>query len=281
MATKAPVEKKPVVDATISDKAFVMADKAAASAEAAYAAASEKVVEVATPALKAAQKTAEAAAKTIVKATKPVAKKVVVKKPVAKKPAAKKVVAKVAVKKSPIVKAVKAIAAKAPVKTPIHTSVKGTKSMTDTVKNYADAAKAQFEAMFGDNFADFGTKAKDMMAQGQKVAAEVVEFSKGNLEAVVESSKITAKGAQVIAKDSFDYGRKSVEDTTAAFKSLTAVKSPTEFMTLNTELSKKAFDSAVAQASKQSELMLKLANDAFAPISGRFSVAMTKFKNAA
>ncbi len=153
--------------------------------------------------------------------------------------------------------------------------------MTDTVKNYAEKAKDQFVDMFGETFGDMGTKAKDMMAQGQKVAADVVEFSKGNLEAVVESGKITAKGVEVMARDGFDYGRKSVEETTAAIKSMTAVKSPTEFMTLNTELSKKAFDSAVAQASKQSELMLKLANDAFAPISGRFSVAMSKFKNAA
>ncbi len=153
--------------------------------------------------------------------------------------------------------------------------------MTDMFTNYAETAKAQFEAMFGNNFADLGTKAKDFAEKGQKAAAEVVEFSKGNLEAVVESGKITAKGVEVIAKDSFEYGKKSLEETTAAVKAIAAVKSPTELMTLNTELSKKAFDSAVAQASKQSELIVKLANDAFAPISGRISLAMSKLKQAA
>ncbi len=277
MATKLPVEKKPVTE-TISDKAFILADKAASSAEAAYAAASEKVTEIAKP-LKDATLAAPAKASAVAKAAVKTASAAKPTKTV-KAQAAK--VAKIAQNKSikPVVATIKATKA-APVKTVKTTVSKGTKTMTDTVKNYAETAKAQFEAMFGDSFGDMGTKAKDMMAQGQKVAADVVEFSKGNLEAVVESGKITAKGVEVLARDGFDYGRKSMEDTTAAIKSMTAVKSPTEFMTLNTELSKKAFDSAVAQASKQSELMLKLANDAFAPISGRFSVAMSKFKNAA
>ena len=272
MATKAPIDAKPATK-TISDAAFIVADKTTASAEKAYAAASEKIAEVAKPVVKAAVATpakvsavAKAAVKTA-QAAKPVK--------AAKISATKSVkVTKPFVAKA---KTVKAVDAKS-VKTTIS---KGTKTMTDTVKNYAEAAKAQFESMFGDNFGDMGTKAKDMMAQGQKVATDVVEFSKGNLEAVVESGKITAKGVEVMAHDSFDYGRKSLEETTAAIKTMTTVKSPTEFMTLNTELSKKAFDSAVAQASKQSELMVKLANDAFAPISNRFSVAMSKFKNAA
>ena len=41
------------------------------------------------------------------------------------------------------------------------------------------------------------------------------------------------------------------------------------------------FDAAVAASSKNSEAMLKLANEAFQPISNRVSLAVEKIKHAA
>lgn len=190
--------------------------------------------------------------------------------PVQKK-AAKPAAKKAAVKKA----AAKTSAPKAAPK-PAAAVTKGFKTMNDTVKKFAEDAKTRAEALT----ADFNAKAKDAMAKSSKLAEEAVEFNKANIEAVVESGKIAAKGLESLGQEGVAFARKSFEDTTAALKGYTAVKSPTEFFKLYAENSKKAFDAAVAQTSKTSELFVKLTNDSFAPISNRVSVITSKMKAA-
>lgn len=185
-------------------------------------------------------------------------------KPVAKKAAAPKAVAKKAAPKKAVVKTIAPKPLKAAPK-PVAAATKGFKTMNDTVKKFADEAKTRAEALT----ADFNAKAK-----------EAVEFNKANLEALVEAGKIAAKNAEVLGQEGVTFARKSFEDTTAALKGYTAVKSPTEFFKLYAENSKKAFDAAVAQTSKTSELVVKMANDSFAPISNRVSVITSKMKAA-
>src|SRR3546814_10344131 len=93
---------------------------------------------------------------------------------------------------------------------------------------------------------------------------------------LVESGKIAAKNFETLGQEGVAFARKSFEDTTAALKGYTAVKSPAEFFKLYAENSKKAFDAAVAQTSKTSELVVKLTNDSFAPISNRVSVITSR-----
>ncbi|WP_245836534.1 phasin family protein [Sphingopyxis indica] len=148
--------------------------------------------------------------------------------------------------------------------------------MNDTVKKFADEAKTRTEALT----AEFNEKAKEAMAKSSKLAEEAVEFNKANLEALVESGKIAAKNLETLGQEGVAFARKSFEDTTAAMKGYTAVKSPAEFFKLYAENSKKAFDAAVAQTSKTSELFVKMTNDSFAPISNRVSVITSKMKAA-
>lgn len=193
-------------------------------------------------------------------------------KPVQKK-AAKPAVKKVAPKKA----AAKTIAPKTKAAPkPVAAATKGLKTMNDTVKKFAEDAKTRAEALT----ADFNEKAKDAFAKSSKLAEEAVEFNKANIEALVESGKIAAKGIETLGQEGVTFARKSFEDTTAALKGYTAVKSPTEFFKLYAENSKKAFDAAVAQTSKTSELVVKLTNDSFAPISNRVSVISSKMKAA-
>lgn len=193
-------------------------------------------------------------------------------KPTVKKAAAPKAAAK---KVAPKKAAVKKIAPKAAPK-PVAAVSKGIKTMNDTVKKFADEAKARTEAMT----ADFNEKAKEAMSKTSKLAEEAVEFNKANIEALVEAGKIAAKNMEVLGQEGVTFARKSFEDTTAALKSYSSVKSPTEFFKLYAENSKKAFDAAVAQTSKTSELVVKMANDSFAPISNRVSVITSKMKAA-
>lgn len=199
--------------------------------------------------------------KTVTAKAKPVQKK-------AAKPAAKKAAPKTAAK---------TIAPKTKVAPkPVAAATKGLKTMNDTVKKFADEAKTRAEALT----TDFNEKAKEAFAKSSKLAEEAVEFNKANIEALVESGKIAAKGIETLGQEGVTFARKSFEDTTAALKGYTAVKTPADFFKLYAENSKKAFDAAVAQTSKTSELVVKLTNDSFAPISNRVSVITSKMKAA-
>ena len=212
---------------------------------------------------------APAQIKTVKAKAKPAAKKAAAPKAVAKKVAPKKAAMKIASK--PLASKFLKAAPK-----PVAAVTKGFKTMNDTVKKFADEAKTRTEALT----ADFNAKAKEAFSKSSKLAEEAVEFNKANVEALVEAGKIAAKGIETLGQEGVTYARKSFEDTTAALKGYTAVKTPADFFKLYAENSKKAFDAAVAQTSKTSELVVKLTNDSFAPISNRVSVITSKLKAA-
>ncbi len=185
---------------------------------------------------------------------------------------------KKAVKPGPVEKGPKSPAQKknAPPAAAKTAASKGSMTMNDSVKNFTEEAKNRAEALT----AEFNERAKEAMAKSTKLAEEALEFNKANVEALVEAGKVAAKNMEVLGQEGVTFARKSFEETTAALKSYTSVKSPTEFFQLYAENSKKAFDNAVAQASKTSELFVKMSNDSFAPISNRVSVITSKMKTA-
>lgn len=224
----------------------------------------EKAFEAATLETPAAPVATPAAPVVATPAAAPAPVKTATAKPVAKKAAAPKAAAKKVAPKKAAAKTIAPKTLKAAPK-PVAAATKGFKTMNDTVKKFADEAKTRAEALT----ADFNEKAK-----------EAVEFNKANVEAFVEAGKIAAKNLEVLGQEGVTFARKSFEDTTAALKGYTAVKSPVDFFKLYAENSKKAFDAAVAQSSKTSELVVKMANDSFAPISNRVSVITSKMKAA-
>ena len=153
----------------------------------------------------------------------------------------------------------------------------GVKKMTETVEKTAKEAQAKA----ADFFADVREKATEAAEKGKKFAAEATEFNKANLEALVEAGKIAAKGAQDLGKTNLEYAKKNFEEVQAAVKEVTGVKNPTDFVKLQGEWVRKGFDTAVAQGSKNTEALVKLANDMFQPISNRVAVAVSKIKSAA
>jgi hypothetical protein len=218
---------------------------------------------------------APAPAKTAKTPAKRAAKAAVVKAPkaAAKAPAVKTIVAKPAraatAKPKPAVKPVATrVAAKAaPTVTQAkETIMDKTSKITDGLKNVV--AEAQ-------------DKAKVAYAKGTEMLGEYTEFTKGNVEAVVESGKILAAGLQDMGNTLVADTKESFETMTADVKAIAAVKSPTELVKLQGEITRRNLDKAVAYGSKNSEAMLKLANAMFAPISGRFGLAMEKLRKAA
>jgi len=130
-------------------------------------------------------------------------------------------------------------------------------------------------------FADFNDRAKGAVEKSTALIAEANEFAKGNVEAIVESSKIAATGLQSFGQDAAEYSRKSFESATAAMKTLATVKSPTDFFKLQSDYFRTSFDSYVAEASKSTEALIKLAGEAAQPLSSRVAIAAEKAKIAA
>lgn len=150
-------------------------------------------------------------------------------------------------------------------------------------KRSAPASRKELFAMTTANeFTEkFQTSFKDASEKAKAAFGDMGEFTKGNVEAMVQSSKILATGLQEMGKSYVSESKSAMETMTAEIKGLTSVKSPTEFFEKQSALLRKQFDAAVAASSKNSEAMLKLANEAFQPISTRVSLAVEKIKQAA
>jgi phasin family protein len=230
----------------------------------------------------------ESVSKNLTKATKPAAKprakavpKAGTKVAVAAKPAvaisAQKPTRKSSVKaETSIVRRKyvrKTVAAVKTVTAPVN---KGTKTMTDTNMFFAMPtlpSADKLQSLFG----DVSVKGQDAVKKSQAFAEQLTEAAKANIEAVVESSKIATAGARDLGTEIVATTKSGVEHAQNAIKSLTQVKSPTEFFQLQSDLMRASFDRMVADGSKLTEQMVKLTGEAVQPLSNRASVNAEKF----
>jgi phasin family protein len=257
-----------------------------AAAQKAFAEAAEKKTgEAAKPstapiAVPAAVVEAQAAPKT---AASPVAKPAPVAMAAAEKPIAKKAALKVSTAKTAVAKKT---VRKAPAREPV--AAKNTSKPTTTITQLKDKIMATTKT----STTDYTTKAKEAVAEMQtrakaaydkagEMTADVTAFHKGNFDAVVEAGKVLASGMQDMGRSYVEDVKSAAETVTADVKKMVAVKSPTELFQLQGEIARRNLDTLVAKTSKNAEVMMKLANDMFAPISTRASVAMERLNKAA
>lgn len=159
-------------------------------------------------------------------------------------------------------------------------------AVTPTVSELKDKIMAtaktnDFSKPIADAVGEFQARTKAAYEKSAEVAAEMTEFTKGNVEALVESGKIFAAGAQSLGKSYVEEAKSAYETATADVKELAAVKSPTELFQLQGKIARRNFDALVATSSKNTEAFLKLANEAFAPLTGRVEVATEKLAKVA
>lgn len=210
-------------------------------------------------------------------APKPAAKKAAPKKKAVKKTAVKKAVAKPLAKK-PVareVSAAKPVRAAAKTAKPNNTLIQLKDKIMATTKTTDFAKTAQ------DAIADLQSRAKAAYEKGTEMTADYTAFTKGNFDALVESGRVFAAGMQDLGRNAVEDARTAAETVTADVKAFAAVKSPTELFQLQGEIARRNLDTIVARTSKNAEVMMKLANDMFAPLSSRASVAMERLNKAA
>jgi phasin family protein len=146
-------------------------------------------------------------------------------------------------------------------------------NMVETIQSMTDKTKTMF--------AEANERAKAQMEKGTKAFEDMNTFGKGNVEAIVESSQIAAKGLEQMGQNAATYMKSSYENATGMFRSMAAIKSPTELFQLQSDFARSAFDAFVAEASRSTEAALKLAGEVAQPISNRVAIAVEKVKVAA
>ena len=128
-------------------------------------------------------------------------------------------------------------------------------------------------APFQSLFADAGERSQEVYKRSQKAAEQMAELTRANIEAFVDAGRIAVEGTRALGQDVVASSRQGVEQAAEAVRSFAEAKSPTEFLQLQGEFARTSFDRLVAETSKLTESMVKLAGEAIQPISNRASVS--------
>jgi phasin family protein len=124
-------------------------------------------------------------------------------------------------------------------------------------------------------------KMKEGVEKAMKTAEELVAFNQGNIEAIVKSGQIWATGVQDLSKHLAAAAQASFDESLAAFKALTSVKSLKDAFELQSSFARSALEKSLAESGKLTDASFKLTEQALAPITARVTVAVEKFAKAA
>src|SRR5208337_2126390 len=105
---------------------------------------------------------------------------------------------------------------------------------------------------------------------------EFQNFSKQQLEAFTAASTTWTKGLQELAAESTDYAKKAFASGSAVYEKLLGARSVESAVQIQSEYAKQAYDGFVAQASKVSEICVKLATDTLKPVTSVYASLQAK-----
>ncbi len=109
-----------------------------------------------------------------------------------------------------------------------------------------------------------------MMKNFEDVNAAGKELMDNSLKSIAAVSK----SAQVIASESADYAKQSLEMSTGFFEKLVAAKTLDKAIEIQSDFAKSAYEGYVAQATKLGEIYADMAKEAYKP----FEAALSKAK---
>ncbi len=116
------------------------------------------------------------------------------------------------------------------------------------------------------NFEQVATKSREAMEQSIKTVNVVTEMARGNVDALLESSRAAAGGMQVIAQEVADYSKQSFERTTKAGRTMALARTAPELAQLQSEFARTEFTTAIAEYSKLSQTMFQTITAMFEPL---------------
>ena len=124
---------------------------------------------------------------------------------------------------------------------------------------------------------DANERGQELVKKSQKVAEELADLARANVEAVVEAGRVATEGARTIGQNVVAKQRDGFEQAADAVRTLAEAKSPTEYLQIQGDFARASFDRAVAETSKLTESLVKLAGEAFQPLSNRATANAERF----
>jgi len=115
---------------------------------------------------------------------------------------------------------------------------------------------------------------KDAADKSLTALNELNAHSKKNLEAMIASVTAATKGAEALGAQAMAFTKKSVEDNTAAAKSLSSARSVQEVVELQTSFAKSAMEAYIAQMNAASEIVAAAVKDSIKPLNERATTLM-------
>ena len=106
---------------------------------------------------------------------------------------------------------------------------------------------------------------------------DVAGFGKQNIDAIMATSAVLSKGMQDLNKAWFALAQEALEQNVAATKRILGSKSVVEVVEIQSDLAKASYDKAMTESRKLSDMSIKLAEEASAPIASRVNTAMEAF----
>lgn len=110
---------------------------------------------------------------------------------------------------------------------------------------------------------------------------EIVSFGKGNIEALVQSGTLAAKGTEELVKAFAALGSQSLDRATAVTQALAVAKGPAELMQLQTQLVREGADTWVNESRKLAEIFGTVVTSALEPLQARVKAASDLYGRAA
>jgi phasin family protein len=169
-----------------------------------------------------------------------------------------------------------------PAKKPLTSARKRNNDMkTETNNLFANFGAFPGVQSFEKLFADASARSEQAVKRSRKAAEDMADLYRRNVDAFVEAGKIAATGAQSIGQDLVAKGRDSMEQTANTVRTFAEAKSPTELLQLQSDFARTAFDRFVEESSAITESVVKLAGEAFQPLSNRASANVERFNEIA
>ena len=152
----------------------------------------------------------------------------------------------------------------------------------DTVRSAVTQLNTQAETALSNGKAameQVTAKSKEAVEASLKSMDEMTEMTRANVDALMISAKAATTGVEQLMAHLTEASKKSFEETSAMVKTLASAKTPNDLMQLQSEFAKTQFDEAVAQYSKMTEMMVKLAGEVMEPMQNQMALATDKLKS--
>lgn len=127
--------------------------------------------------------------------------------------------------------------------------------MTETIKASETLPKPKADA-----------KVRKALTKGSSIARELGDLSLSNARACVASGRIALSGLSDLGKANASETRSVFAQLSDGLKGVSAVQSPVEFYKLQGDLMRKTFEAAISFNARNREALIKLAEDASAPL---------------